>query len=842
MIWHNISCIEAAQKLEVDEEKGLTDKTVELRRQSYGKNELKHKKGKNLAQRFLEQLNDYMVIILLIAAVISFGVSVLNHEADFVDPIIILIIVLLNATIGVFQENKAEKALEALKKMSSPTAKVLRDGNIIAVNSDELVVGDIIYLQSGDFVPADARIIECFSLKTDEAMLTGESIPVEKDGAVIKHTNVTIADCKNMLWASTIVTCGRASAIVVETGMNTEVGKIAGMIDASESPQTPLQEKLAKTGEALGTIALAICAIIFVVGVFRKVDPFDMFMTSVSLAVAAIPEGLPAIVTIMLAIGVQNMARKNAIIRKLPAVETLGSASVICSDKTGTLTQNKMTVTDVFGDRHTVLTLAALCNNNADPTEIAIIIAAQKNNIDKKILEEDFKKISEIPFDSSRKMMTTIHKFGSGYRIITKGAPDILLSKCDVDKAEKEKIIEKNSQMAQNALRVLAVAYKDVDAVSKNPEQNLKFAGLIGIIDPPRPEVKDAVRVCRRAGIKPVMITGDHIDTAAAIAKEIGILRDGESAIAGYALNKMTDEELTKEIYHYSVFARVTPEHKVRIVNAYQKRGAVVAMTGDGVNDAPALKAADIGCAMGITGTDVAKGAADMVLVDDNFATIIEAVRQGRGIYANIRKSIHFLLSSNIGEIITIFTAILCGWQTPLVAVQLLWVNLVTDSLPAIALGVDGNDEKIMHQKPIDRKKGLFADGLSTTIFLEGIMIGLLSLIAFRIGSHRFDESIAVGRTMAFAVLGLSQLVHSFNVRSSQSLFKIGVFSNKFLVFAFIICSIMQIGVITIPKIAAIFKVVPLGVAEWITVAVLSLVPIVVIEIDKLFAKNRRLC
>lgn len=837
MLWHNISLRQVVEELKVDTSSGLSSEQVNIRQQMYGKNKLEQKKEKSLFRRFFEQLSDYMVIILLIAAVVSFVTSLMQGEADFVDPIIILIIVVLNATIGVFQENKAEKALEALKKMSSPTAKVKRNGEIVTVSSDDLVVGDIIILKTGDFVPADCRLIEAINLRTDEAALTGESFAVEKDSTAIMGEDAQMGDRKNMVWATTAVNYGRGVAVVVETGMNTQVGRIAEMIISDGTPQTPLQKKLAKTGEALGTAALVICAIIFAMGILKKMPPFDMLMTSVSLAVAAIPEGLPAIVTIMLAIGVQKMAKKNAIIRKLPAVETLGSASVICSDKTGTLTQNKMTVVDIFGENDFVISLATLCNNDSDPTERALIVASEKIGKNKAKLDKEFTRISEIPFDSNRKLMTTVHKIGNKYRIITKGAPDILLENCIISMETKASIIRQNNLMAEKALRVIAVAYSDVTVVPKNPEQNLVFAGLIGMIDPPRPEVKEAVKICKNAGIKPVMITGDHVATAVAIASEIGIMSGNDKAMTGAELSKMSEELLQKNIFNYSVFARVTPEHKVRIVKAFQSRGAVVAMTGDGVNDAPALKDADIGCAMGISGTDVAKGAADMVLTDDNFATIVEAVREGRGIYANIRKAIHFLLSSNIGEILTIFTAIFMGWQAPLLAIQLLWVNLVTDSLPAIALGVDGVDENIMTKKPINKKKGLFADGLALTIVLEGIMIGVLSLIAFSIGNNKFGD-LAIGRTMAFAVLSLSQLVHSFNMRSESSLFKIGVFSNIYLVGAFLVCGLMQIMVISLPALASIFRVVPLDVSQWCIVATLSFLPFVIVEAQKWAGKE----
>ena len=839
MTWHTLSPLEAAQRLGVNPAVGLSSDEAVKRQQEHGKNLLEQKKRKSLGRRLLEQLNDYMVIILLIAAAVSFATSLMQGERDFFDPIVILLIVVMNAVIGVFQESKAEHALEALQKMSSPVARVLRDGKLETIDSEELTVGDIIYLKTGDFIPADARIIEEAALTTDEAALTGESISVEKTAKRIAKEETDIGDCHNMLWATTVVTSGHATAVVVATGMNTQVGRIARMIITSEIPPTPLQQKLAKTGKYLGTVALLICALIFLMGLLKHMPPFDMFMTSVSLAVAAIPEGLPAIVTIMLALGVQRMAKKNAIIRKLPAVETLGGATVICSDKTGTLTQNRMTVTEIYGNERLAYTLGVLCNNGGNPTESALLDAAERDGVDPGAVEQGYPRMSEIPFDSGRKLMTTVHKIPHGYRIITKGAPDILLERCSMTRQDRQAAMTQNDEMAAKALRVLAIAYRDVQSLPKELEQGLHFVGLFGMMDPPRPEVAAAVRTCKKAGIKAVMITGDHVRTAVAVARSIGMFAPGDDAITGAELSKLSDDELARCIGDYTVFARVTPEHKVRIVKAFQRRGEVVAMTGDGVNDAPALQSADIGCAMGIGGTDVAKGAADMVLTDDNFATIVEAVREGRGIYANIRKAVHFLLSSNIGEILTIFVAIFFGWQAPLVAIQLLWVNLVTDSLPAIALGVDGIDPDIMSNKPVSPKKSLFADGLGLNIFIEGVMIGMLSLLTFGIATVRYAD-LTVARTMAFAVLGLSQLVHAFNMRSDKSLFHIGVFTNKYLVYAFLICTAMQVGVISVPALAAIFKAVPLGLEQWGIVALFSVMPLLIIELEKLVARSSR--
>jgi Ca2+-transporting ATPase len=893
MQWHSISIEETLKKLDVSMDQGLSIKEAKLRQQTFGRNILEAKKGKNILLKFFAQFADFMIIILIFAAIISFVVSYLDGEPDYVDPIIILCIIIVNATLGVMQEAKAEKALEALKKMSAPSAHVLRDGLVTMIDSAELVPGDIILLETGGFVPADGRLITAVNLKVEEASLTGESHPVDKIAEVRLNPETNLADRINLVLATSTVTYGRGLAIVTETGMNTQVGHIARLIMEDETPMTPLQKRLAKTGKVLGIAALVICAVIFVMGLLKKLPVFDMFMTSVSLAVAAIPEGLPAIVTIMLSLGVQRMARKNAVIRKLPAVETLGSATVICSDKTGTLTQNVMTVTQIcsIGGKEKMntefgtflLSHAALCNDailhvdkeavtlNGEPTEKALVLAAYQAGSNKLNLDITFPRVNEIPFDSARKLMTTVHKSTDNtYRSITKGAFDFMINRCTsfyqngkqypFTSKEKSRLNILNDMMTDKALRVIAVAYKNLPKSNTNwdaseLERDLTFIGLIGMIDPPRDEVKDAVFLCRQAGIKPIMITGDHVLTAKAIARELGILADGDEAITGDVLSRMSNEQLSDNIYRYSVFARVSPEHKVRIVKAFQSRGEVVAMTGDGVNDAPALNTADIGCAMGITGTDVAKNAADMILTDDNFATIVSAVKEGRGIYDNIKKAVHFLLSSNIGEILTIFVAILFGLPTPLVAVQLLWVNLVTDSLPAIALGVEPADKDIMKKKPVSPSKGMFADGLAIRIVFEGIMIGSLALLAFVIGIHYYDSPALirslseqtdhntlpgtyipwVGRTMAFAVLSLSQLFHSFNMRSEHSLSQIGIFSNKKLVYSFIICAFLQISVITFPPLAKIFQIVPLTARQWAITLFLSFVPIVAVELQKKF-------
>lgn len=651
---------------------------------------------------------------------------------------------------------------------------------------------------------------------------------------------------------------GHGKAIVTETGMDTKVGKIANMIIENEAPETPIQKKLGQVGKILGIVCLAICFIIFVIGLIKKIDPIEMFMTSVGLAVAAIPEGLPAIVTIMLSIGVTKMAKKNSIIRKLPAVETLGSSSVICSDKTGTLTQNKMKVVEINSkDVNFTTELSCMCTDcdilyqngrmevNGEPTEVALVNQGLDNGKDKNELYRAMPRVNEIPFDSNRKMMTTIHKIGNKYRIITKGAPDVLLEKCQkqingglgqTSIIEKSKIQRENEKMAQKALRVIAVGYKDLDFLPQKIdtdtiENNLIFVGLIGMIDPPREGVKEAVRTCKKAGIKTVMITGDHIATAKAIAKELSILGPNDKALTGQELDRIPQKELEKNIADYSVFARVTPEHKVRIVQAWQKTGAVVAMTGDGVNDSPALKNADIGIAMGKNGTDVAKNAADMILADDNFVTIVEAVKQGRNIYDNIKKAIHFLIATNIGEIVTIFMGLVLGLKSPLLAIQLLWINLVTDSLPAIAIGLEPPEKDIMHRKPVDSKKGIFADGLWNKIVVEGIMIGMLTLVAFSLGNKFFG--LDVGRTMAFLSMGLLELVHSFNIKSEQSIFSVGILENKFLIGSFILGTIVQISVVLIPALAEIFQLVPLNQTQWMITIIISLLPIPIMELQK---------
>ena len=914
-MWQSFNVGEVARKLRTNIERGLSKEEAENRRNKHGPNKLEEKKKENILIRFIKEFKDFMIIILIIAAIISAVVSYMQGQNDYIDSIIIIAIVVLNAIMGLVQEAKAEKSLEALKDMSAPVAKVRRDGRILTIKGTEVVPGDIVLLEAGNYVPADCRLINSYNLKVEESSLTGETVPVTKDAEVLLDSKTPIGDTLNMAFANTIVVNGHAEAIVTETGMNTKVGQIAKMIITNEAPETPIQRKLGEVGKTLGIACLCICAFIFVIGILKKIEPVEMFMTSVGLAVAAIPEGLPAIVTIMLSIGVTRMAKKNSIVRKLPAVETLGSSSVICSDKTGTLTQNKMKVTkimDLKGEslelqKNLILELGTMCTdveeNVGEATELAIINAAREQGKYKERLYQKFTRINDIPFDSDRKMMSTIHRIGSEridlsthsdewnnesnlignthdnmysnsnlnnettknsnssdlkildlihnsndkFLCITKGAPEVILKNCskyylngqiNILNAESIRKIEKiNSTMAENALRVIAVAYSSMPRLptnidSESLERNLTFVGLIGMIDPPREGVKEAVQSCKKAGIKTVMITGDHILTAKAIAKELGILGNNDLAITGKELDKISKSELEKNISKYSVFARVSPEHKVRIVEAFQKTGAVVAMTGDGVNDAPALKKADIGIAMGKNGTDVAKNAADMILADDNFVTIVEAVKQGRNIFDNIKKAVHFLISTNIGEIVTIFMGLLLGLKSPLLAIQLLWINLVTDSLPAIAIGLESPDKNIMNQKPRNSRKSIFADGLWSKIILEGIMLGMLTLVAFSVGNNLYG--LEVGRTMAFVAMAMLELVHSFNVKSEKSIFKVGILENKYLIGAFILGTLLQVVVVMVPALANVFSLVPLNGTQWLYTLGISILPIIIIEAQKL--------
>ena len=864
MTAHNQSRSQVVETLKSDITLGLSQAEAQQRLSQYGENKLREKPKKTNFQRFLDQFKDAMILILLIAAAISFTVAIVEgNPKEFFEPVLILLIVFINAILGVFQESKAEKALDALKNMSAPHARVIRDGKEMLISSSELVPGDIIRLEAGDFIPADARLLQSASLKAEESALTGESVPSEKDAEAVVAEDAPLGDRSNMVFSGCSVTYGTATAIVTATGMDTQMGKIADLLANDEAGQTPLQQKLAQLGKYLGFMALGACAIIFLVGILNGLEILHIFMTAVSLAVSAIPEGLPAIVTIVLSIGVQRMVKKNAIIRRLPAVETLGSASVICSDKTGTLTQNRMTLVKAWLDGQDepedisennseairkLLSYATLCSNGSvefkdghethlgDPTETAIVLAAHKNGMPKELLNQQYPRLGEIPFDSDRKLMTTINLVDGKHLVIVKGAVDVMASRCV--SGDLEKAAQVNENMSRSALRVLAVGYKFIDALpaTLTPEEletDLHFMGLVGMIDPPRPEAKAAVALCRKAGIKVVMITGDHVVTASAIAKDLDILRDGDRAITGAQLDAMSDEELDAQVTEISVYARVSPENKIRIVKAWQRRDQIVSMTGDGVNDAPALKAADIGCAMGITGTDVAKGAADMTLTDDNFATIVDAVQEGRGIYANIKKVVGFLLGTNIGEVITVFVAMLLWHESPLLSMQLLWINLVTDSLPAIALGMEPVENDVMDRKPKPKKEGLFAHGFGVRTVLQGVMFGSLSLIAYWLGKTVTGLE-AGGQTLAFMVLAMSQVVQAFNMRSEHSLFKIGPFTNKTLNKAALISTGLMVLVMFTP-LSGIFGLMTLSPWLYLAGVGLFMAPLAVMEFSKAF-------
>ncbi len=863
---HNQDREQLLTELNANPETGLTSAQVAELQAKFGANRLREKKKKSTFRRFLDQFKDVMILILIAAAIVSFVlVCVEGNWGELFEPALILLIVILNAIMGVYQEGKAEKALDALKNMSAPHARVIRDGKESVIDASALVPGDIIKLEAGDFVPADARLLASTSLKSEESALTGESVPSEKDANAVVDENAPIGDRTNMVFSGCSITYGTALAVVTGTGMNTEMGKIANLLSGEGDTQTPLQKKLAQLGKYLGILALVACGVIFVVGLFSKtMEIKDVFMTAVSLAVSAIPEGLPAIVTIVLSIGVQRMVKKNALIRRLPAVETLGSASIICSDKTGTLTQNRMTLVKAYVDGasspedittensesvRALLLRGALCCDGSvvfnadgteqhigDPTETSIVLAAHKNGMPKDDINKQYPRVAGIPFDSDRKLMTTVNVMDGQNVVIVKGAFDMLAARCVSGDLETAKRV--TEEMSENALRVLAIAYKTVDTIPENPtseelENGLTFLGLVGMIDPPRPECKVAVATCRRAGIKPVMITGDHVVTASAIARELGILEEGDMAITGAQLDAMNDDELDATVEKISVYARVSPENKIRIVRAWQRKGQVVSMTGDGVNDAPALKAADIGCAMGITGTDVAKGAADMTLTDDNFATIVDAVREGRGIYANIKKVVGFLLGTNIGEVITVFVAMLLWQETPLLSMQLLWINLVTDSLPAIALGMEPVEADVMDRKPKPKNEGLFAGGLGIRVILMGVMFAALSLVAFFLGKT-MGGTLAHGQTMAFMVLAVSQVLHSFNMRSEKSLFKTGMFGNSKLNWATLASLLLVVFILVTPGVMTAFGLVYLPWQLYLIALGLILVPTVVMEFCKL--------
>ena len=852
--------------LDTDPDQGLTQGEGARRLAGYGENKLEKAKPPGLFRQVLAQLRDPMILVLLAAAALSFFAG---GGQDWLDTAIILLIVVFNTVISVSQEDNARKALEALEKLAAPRARVLREGVERRLESTHLVPGDILLLEAGDYVPADGRILWAAGLQTDESAMTGESLPVHKRAGDGLPPDTPLAERKNMVIGGTVVTGGRAKVVVTATGMQTEMGKIAGLLLRQGQGETPLQRKMKEVSRVLSLVCVGVCAVMFGVGMLQHRDILDMFLPAVALAVAAIPEGLPAIVTIVLAVGVGRMARRNAIIKRLPAVETLGCASVICSDKTGTLTKNQMTVLEVWTPapalRERALTLGTLCGDAqegpggyiGDPTETAIAQAAAQAGLEKAALERDMPRRGEAPFDSVRKRMATCHALPNGEALVAvKGAPEAVLARCThllgaqgprpLTDGDRRRIAQVGGDLAGQALRVLAVAQRLQPALPKSMaaeglEAELTFVGLIGMMDPPRPEVRQAVDRCAGAGIRPVMITGDHKDTAVAIAKQLNIYRPGDKAIDGAGLDFLPQETLEEEIEAFSVYARVTPEHKMRIVQAWQRRGHVVAMTGDGVNDAPALKAADIGCAMGKTGTDVAKGAADMILTDDNFATVVAAVEQGRGIYANIRKAIHYLLSCNIGEILTIFLATLLPVsQAPLSPVQLLWLNLVTDSLPALALGMEPVEKTAMTQPPRGKEEPLFSRAFSRRLAWQGALVGGITLLAYGLGFH-LTGTFAVANTMAFATLTFSQLFHAFDVRSETTpLFRLGVLSNKAMNKAFLAGAALQAAVLLAPPLQGAFSVVPLALEQWGMVLALALTPLVVCEAAKLLRPKGR--
>lgn len=867
-----------------NETTGLTTDQVKKLQEKYGLNKLAGKKRKTKLQIFISQLNDILIYILIVAAILSVVVG-----KEFSDAIIIGIVILINATVGMIQEAKAEQALDALKQMSTPKAIVKRNGELVEIPSEEVVPGDIVIIDAGRFIPCDIRLIDSANLKVEESALTGESVPVDKDAAlVIEDEKVSLGDKKNMLFMSTLATYGRGTGVAVATGMGTEIGKIAKMLDDGENELTPLQKKLEELGKVLGIMAIGICVVMFIVGILQGRQITDMFMISISLAVAAIPEGLAAIVTIVLALGVQRMIKKNAIIRKLPSVETLGSVNIICSDKTGTLTQNKMTVVKYYVNNELksaenlninnageklLLDNIVLCNDatstekskTGDPTEIALLDLGNMHKVYKEDLDKAHIRVNEVPFDSDRKLMTTVNKYEDTYYVMTKGATDNLLTLCNfayindeivpLTEEIKDKFMNAATEMSNSALRVLGSAYKTVKTADGDIdifENNLIFIGLVGMIDPPRLEVKDSITTCKNSGITTVMITGDHKNTAFAIAKELSIANDINQVISGPDLDEMSDEELSANCDHLRVFARVSPEHKVRIVKAFKSKGNIVSMTGDGVNDAPSLKAADIGVAMGITGTDVAKGASDMVLTDDNFSTIVSAIEEGRNIFSNIKKAVVFLISCNAGEIVTLFFGILFGWAAPLNATHILWVNLITDSFPALALGVDPGDPDVMKNKPRNPKDSLFKGSIFTLVF-NGVLIGVLTLIGFIYGVMKYGavgvtltnvvnnpEALMHAQTIAFVVLSGTQLVHALNMRSTtKSIFKIGLFSNMYLIGAILLGFILQLAVMYIPPIATMFNVIPLTLGDWGIVLSLIIIPLAVNELRKLFIKDK---
>lgn len=885
-MWFTKSQEAVLKELNVNSKTGLSTEEAKNRLEKYGLNKLKGKPKKSLLQLFLAQLKDVLIYVLIGAAVIN----IIAHGTEGIpDALIILAVVLINALVGVIQESKAEKALEALQQMTAPKSLVRRNGEVIEINSEELVPGDILIIDAGRYIPADVRLIESANLQIQESSLTGESVPSEKNADFItSDEKISVGDKENMAFMSTIAIYGRGEGVVVATAMDTEIGKIAKILDEDENMLTPLQIKLEELGKTLGYGALAICGIIFVVGMLQGRQVVEMFMTSISLAVAAIPEGLVAIVAIVLSLGVKSMSRKNAIVRKLPAVETLGAVNIICSDKTGTLTQNKMTVVKTYTldnlkdisdernqkanvDETELIRSFVLCSDASidggqdigDPTEVALVVLGDKFNLEKNTLNAEYKRVGENPFDSDRKLMSTLNEEGNKFRVHTKGAIDNILMRSNrilvngeilpITDEAKAKILKVAENMSDDALRVLGVAFKDVDTeiAPEEMEKDLVVVGIVGMIDPPRIEVKASIEEAKRAGITPIMITGDHKNTAVAIAKELGIATDISQSLTGSEIDSIPDEKFAKEINNYRVFARVSPEHKVKIVRAFKKQGNIVSMTGDGVNDAPSLKSADIGVAMGITGTDVSKGASDMILTDDNFTTIVHAIEEGRNIYNNIKKTIMFLLSCNLGEVLCVFFATVFGWAMPLVPTQLLWVNLITDTLPAISLGMDPGDKDVMNRKPRDPKESFFAEGAGMRAIVGGVLIGILTLVAFYLGIiHSGDvpikeakdgtEIVTYGRTMAFIVLTFSQLFYSLSMRNSKkTIFEVGFFGNMFLIISIIISIILQVLLISIPPIAKMFKVTALDPSHWGMVIGLSLIPFAINEIIKVVTRRK---
>ena len=867
--WHSRSAEQVKTELDTGPV-GLTDREAARRLRKLGPNELVRPQPPSLLRRILGQLKDPMILVLLLAAGLSLAAS---RGRDWLDGAIILVIVVVNSVLSITQEDHAQQALEKLQRLSSPHARVVREGREKRIPAAQLVPGDLILLEAGDLVPADARILECSRLQTDESAMTGESQPVEKEARERLPEDTPVSDRVNILLSGSLVTAGRGAAFVTETGMHTQMGKIADLLLEQSRGVTPLQKKMDSISKALSFLCGCVCAVMFGVGLIQGRDMLDMFLTAVSLAVAAVPEGLPATVTIVLALGVQRMADRGAIVKKLPAVETLGCAGVICSDKTGTLTQNRMEVQRLWilpgGKKREACRAACLCSDarlewkagaptaSGDPTEAALVVAAAREGMDQRKLEEEQPRSSEFPFDSTRKLMSTLHpRAGGGWTVYVKGAPDVLLGRCangphgPLSQEERRQILEANEHMARRALRVIAVGTRTLELLPTRPEpraveSGLTFLGLFGLMDPPRPEVRAAVEQCHRAGVRPVMITGDHKATALAVARELDMVGPGDQVVTGPELDFMPQELLEEDVDRFAVFARVTPEHKMRIVEAWQKKGMVVAMTGDGVNDAPALKAADIGCAMGRAGTDVAKGAADMILTDDNFSTIVAAVEEGRGIYENIRKAIHYLLSCNLGEIFTLFTAILLDFSAmPLAPVQLLWLNLVTDSLPALALGMEPVEPGAMSRPPKSAEAGFFDRKFSLRLLWQGVMIGGLALCAWWLGLNllsRPGQEAGTASTMAFATLTLSQLFHAWNIRSEDKpLFSRGNTRNPAMWKSFLVGLALQLAVLILPPLQGVFSVMPMSGSCWLAVFLLAAAPIPLCEAEKRLTGRKR--